>query len=267
MAIREKMLIFDLDGTLLNDDKIITAYTLHALQKCRSQGCLLVIATARSEYNARQFISQVDPDFVVSCDGALIVERKRSGEHNLVFVDEFTGEEVRTMIRTARELAGPDVEITVDTRDEHFWNYKADPRLMYKSWGDPIYTDYQDFCEAALKVCVELSVPEYAQAVAGSSSCCSVVRFSDGNWYKLTKAGATKGNAVKTLSRYTGIPCEDMIAFGDDYVDMEMLKLCGKGIAPANAVSEVRAVCDLVVESNQRDGIAQYLEKELEGNE
>ncbi len=49
------------------------------------------------------------------------------------------------------------------------------------------------------------------------------------------------------------------MAFGDDYADIGMLKLCGKGIAMGNAINEVRNIADLVIGSNDENGIAEYL--------
>ena len=55
----------------------------------------------------------------------------------------------------------------------------------------------------------------------------------------------------------------EITAFGDDYADIGMLKLCGTGIAMGNAVEEVRKIADRVIGSNDEDGIAAYL-SELE---
>lgn len=57
-----------------------------------------------------------------------------------------------------------------------------------------------------------------------------------------------------------GLRMEEITAFGDDYADMGMLELCGKGIAMGNAIEEVKAKADLCIGSNDREGIAEYLE-------
>ena len=54
---------------------------------------------------------------------------------------------------------------------------------------------------------------------------------------------------------------EEMIAFGDDFNDIGMLKLCGKGIAMGNAIKEVKAVANDITKTNNEDGVAYYLEK------
>lgn len=56
---------------------------------------------------------------------------------------------------------------------------------------------------------------------------------------------------------------ENIIAFGDDFADIGMLKLCGLGIAMGNAIREVKEIADDVTKSNDEDGVAYYLEKQV----
>ena len=58
-----------------------------------------------------------------------------------------------------------------------------------------------------------------------------------------------------------GITTDSMIAFGDDYADIGMLQLCGTGVAMGNAIDEVKAKADIVIGSNDEDGIADFIEK------
>lgn len=163
------------------------------------------------------------------------------------------------MIAAAREVCGEDCEITIDTIDSHYWNYKIDPKKQDHSWGDSIYTDFKDFEESSLKMCVEIFEESQAWRLQELLDDCDCVRFSDGCWYKYTKKIATKEQAIMKVCSACGINAEEIIAFGDDYVDIGMLKLCGTGIAMGNAIDEVREQADLVIGSNDEDGIAEYL--------
>ena len=55
---------------------------------------------------------------------------------------------------------------------------------------------------------------------------------------------------------------ESIIAFGDDYADIGMLQLCGTGVAMGNAIDEVKDKADVVIGSNDEDGIAVFIENE-----
>ncbi|MBE6611018.1 MAG: Cof-type HAD-IIB family hydrolase [Ruminococcaceae bacterium] len=252
------MLLFDLDGTLLTSDKTISAATLDALAGCRSRGMRIGVSTSRGEKNCMGFLPQLRPDVAITSGGALM---HVDGE--IVLRVEFSEAETASMIRTARQICGADVEITVDTPDAHYWNYTVDPLAWDKSWGGSIFTDYSDFTPAALKLCVQVFDPETAKRLAAAFPDCDCARFSGSDWYKFTKRSATKENAILRLREICGIRPEEIIAFGDDFSDIGMLKLCGTGVAMGNAIEAVKAAADCVIGDNDHDGIAVYLQEQL----
>ena len=253
-----KLLLFDLDGTLLQSDKTISGRTLKALENAREKGILVGISTSRSEVNCQKFLATLHPDVFISCGGALVRVREQ-----VLFEAAFTPEETMRLIREARRRFGPDVEMTVDTREKHYWNYKVDPKTRDATWGDAIYTDFECVDQPCLKFCVETTEEKTLWKWAESMHDVDGIRFSDSNWYKFTPKSATKENAIQEMARALGIALSDMIAFGDDYADIGMLKLCGTGIAMGNAIPEVKEAADLIIGSNDRDGITEYLESIL----
>lgn len=249
-----RLLLFDLDGTLLRSDKTISQVTLKALHRCREKGILIGVSTSRGEQNSLSFIAELQPDILIASGGALV---KYNGEY--IYRAEFSREETRRMISTAREVCGDGCEITIDTLDSHYWNYKIDPKKQDQSWGDSIYTDFKDFEESSLKMCVEIFEDSQAERLQELLSECDCKRFSDGYWYKFTKRAATKERAIMEVCSACKIKAEEIIAFGDDYADIGMLELCGRGVAMGNAVSTVKEKADCVIGSNDEDGIAEYL--------
>lgn len=249
-----RLLLFDLDGTLLRNDKTISPAVLKAVRDRREKGVLIGVATSRGEQNALSFIEELEPDVLIASGGAVVKYQDR-----YVYRAEFSGEETKRMIGLAREVCGSDCEITIDTIDSHYWNYKVDPKKQDHSWGDSIYTDFTDFEKPSLKMCVEIFGEVQAERLSGLLPECDCVRFSDGYWYKFTKKAATKERAILEVCSACGIRTEEITAFGDDYADMGMLALCGRGIAMGNAVEAVKEKADLVIGSNEEDGIAEYL--------
>ena len=252
-----KLILLDLDGTLLRTDKTVSDYTLDVLERCRTKGCKIAICTARGASNAEKYIARVKPDFVVSSGGALVLAGKET-----VYCSLFSAEETARMIETALALTNGG-EITVDTLTRHYWNYKIDPHSAAMGWGDTVHTDYRDFREPSLKICVQTTEEAVARAVAESVPGCDWARFSDGDWFKFSKDTATKEHAIAAISAATGITPAEMIAFGDDYVDIGMLELCGCGVAMGNAIEAVRRAADDITETNDADGVAKYLERRL----
>ncbi|MCL2548660.1 MAG: HAD family hydrolase, partial [Symbiobacteriaceae bacterium] len=72
---------------------------------------------------------------------------------------------------------------------------------------------------------------------------------------------ATKAAAVAELARIWGIDAADIVAFGDDLNDIDMLNHAGVGVAMGNAVEEVKAIADYICPSNEEDGLARWLQE------
>ncbi|MBQ9608673.1 MAG: HAD family phosphatase [Lachnospiraceae bacterium] len=254
-----KLLLFDLDGTLLRTDKTVSNRTLEMLERCRNMGYLVGIVTSRSEQNSLSFLGRLKPDILITSGGALV----KSGDE-YIYKAIFSKERTCKLIQTARDICGIDTEITIDTLDTHYWNYKIDPKELDQSWGDSVWTDFIDFAEESLKMCVEIFDDGKAQQLIDILDDCDSIRFSDGFWYKFTLKGVTKENSIEIACRKLGINTSDVIAFGDDYADIGMLKMAGIGVAMGNAIDEVKLSADVVIETNDNDGIALYLEKLLQ---
>ncbi len=251
-----KILLFDLDGTLLRNDKTVSEYSLEILSKCKECGHFIGISTSRSEQNCFSFLKEVKPDILISSGWALVRVNEK-----IICSSSFSVRETNSFIESVRKICGMDCEITVDTSDAHYWNYKTNPKEQDKSWGDSIYTDFTDFPYEALKICVEIPHPGLAQKLCEHFSELDSQRFSDGDWYKFTKSGVTKEKAILAVCEACHIDISETVAFGDDYADIGMLKICGIGVAMGNAVQEVKDIADDITLSNEEDGVAAYLEK------
>ena len=251
-----KILLFDLDGTLLRNDKTLSEYTLETLSKCKKCGHLIGISTSRSEQNCLSFLREMKPDILISSGGALVRVNEK-----IICSSFFSVIETKNFIESARKLCGIDCEITVDTLDAHYWNYKTDPKEQDKSWGNSIYTDFTDFKCEALKICVEISKPNLAQKLCEHFSELDSQHFSDSDWYKFTKSGITKEKAIVAVCEACHADVSEIVAFGDDYADIGMLKICGTGVAMENAIQEVKDIADDIALSNEEDGVATYLKK------
>ena len=251
-----KFLLFDLDETLLRSDKTFSLRTLNALRQCREKGVLVGVSTSRAEHNCLDFLPVLKPDILIASGGAVI---KHHDEY--IYTAEFTREETRSIITAAQTVFGEDYQITLDTLDGHYWNYKVDPTIEDPTWGKPIHTDYTDFSGKALKLCVQILDLSKADQFASMLPECDFHRFSGSPWHKITKKNVTKESAVQFACQHFGIDLKDAAAFGDDTPDIGMIRLCGTGVAMGNAVEAVKEAADIVIGTNDDDGIAKFLEE------
>lgn len=118
-----RLLLFDLDGTLLRPDKTISPVNLQALDDCRRAGCGIGIATARYAGSAQAYARQVQPEVLITSCGALAQVQGKT-----VYQDGFAPVEVQRVFACIRRICGAETEMTVDTLQGHFWNYDRNQR-------------------------------------------------------------------------------------------------------------------------------------------
>jgi Cof subfamily protein (haloacid dehalogenase superfamily) len=252
-----KMIIMDLDGTLLTDDKNISNYTLSILRKCKNIGIKVAIATARSEKSAKRCIDLVKPDIMILNGGALVINNKKKIIYERLLSVETTGRIINECLNN-KNIG----DITVETERDYYVSYKEP---AYHS--DYMYGKYYDFSkpmlEKAYKITVEIFDKDTALSIEKRFDECKLTIFSGEKWYRFAHKEAEKMEGIKEISKMESIKISDIIAFGDDYNDIEMIKLCGIGIAMENGVQEIKEAAKYVCGRNNEDGIGKWIEKNI----
>lgn len=248
-----RLIALDLDGTVLRDDKSISSATLDALAKCRRKGIKIVVATARSEKAAERYLGQIKPDLVISNGGALV----RAGSrivHECMLPAGVAHSIIRELMQT-RDYVSMTAEL---------------PSGYYATWdppytGDYAHTKYSDFraplTEDVYKITAELLSAHEAEETAARYPLCAMLTFSGEHWHRFAHRDAGKLNAVRAAAAYFGHDLAAVAAFGDDVNDLDMLRGCGIGVAMGNAALEVKSAADFVCDTNDRDGVAKWLEQ------
>jgi Cof subfamily protein (haloacid dehalogenase superfamily) len=249
------IILSDLDGTLFRDDKSISDFTKETIRQAQAKGLLFGICTSRAKVNAVKFLEGIEPDILITNGGGIVYYQDKK-----IYDCEFTVEEIRKLIAAAFEVFGKDVIISAD--NEHALYSNSRDELGDKFWT---YNDFSDFHETCMKMCIESLDKEKVEKVASVIGLDQIdyLPFSDIPWYKLSKKAATKEKAIEELCRHLNIESSQITAFGDDFNDIGMLKLCGKGIAMENAIEEVKNAADQVCASNEKDGVAKWIEDNL----
>lgn len=254
-----KLIITDLDHTLLHTDKSISSYTKHVFSRCSEAGLWTAIATARYRIGAEPYINTINPDFEISTDGTMI---HRKGE--LIYGCGFSLEATNGIIRELRAI-GTDQELTVATDRHVLWNSRhiAESPVLHKA----VYNDFSEPLSAcAYKIVAELPDKEMAVWISGKFEECRLISYRGENRYGFIRKDAGKVQAIKALAQYADIQLSQIVAFGDDLNDVEMLEQCGTGVAVSNAVEKVLRVADYVTDSNDEDGVARFIDRHILGD-
>lgn len=248
-----KMIVTDLDGTLLRSDKTVSERTLRAFEKCRASGIIIGAATARSKYSARKYLGLLKPDFIISNGGGLA---DIGGK--IVYKSMLDSAAVSGIIKRCREIQ-PYGEITVETDEGYYWNYKEKPPAD-SDYGNAVYCDFSDFDRPAYKITAELEREADMYGITAEFPSCGCLSFTGELWRRFANKDADKVSALKIIAERLGVSADTIAAFGDDLNDIEMLEYCGIGIAMENAVEAAKQAADYVCGTNDNDGAAEFTE-------
>ena len=253
-----KLILSDLDHTLLKSDGSISDHSLSVLKRCREQGMLFAIATARYWIGAERYIELLKPDYEITTDGTII-----HSDGKCIYSCEFSETETDKIVQALLKKK-PDAEITVAVGKTVYWNSKhiAESERLHKA----VYCEYDRplGCRAN-KIVAELPDESIALEIAGEMDC-KIQCYRGEKWYAFLPKGSGKIEAIKAMSEVSGISLNDIVAFGDDKNDIDMLRICGTGIAVSNAISEVLEIADGVTASNDEDGVAEWICRNCVGN-
>ena len=251
-----RMIITDLDNTLLRNDKSISGHTIEVLKKCQSKGIKVVFATARSTQASSSILDQFAPDVFIGYGGALVLAGK-----DVIHRIDIPAEISSRLIREC--LAAPEV-VSILAINESVALTNNCSELAANGFSHYQYTDFSGTHDNRyLKITLDASSPAAVEKIAANYPMCDMLRYTGEDLYRFANRDAVKWNAVKAMAEYYKVSTDEFVAFGDDKNDLEMLANCGTGVAVENAINEVKAVAKYICGSNENDGVAKWLEDNL----
>jgi Cof subfamily protein (haloacid dehalogenase superfamily) len=251
-----KIIITDLDNTLLRRDKTISEYTIEVLKKCQSKGVKVAYATARSKQAYSKFLKQFVPDILISYGGAL-VSVGDTVIHRFDIPPDTSSQIIKECLNTAGVLSVSAINESMA--------FSSDRKYILQK--DSSYYEYTDFSSNLnhryLKISLRATDPAAVLKIASHYPMCDMLGYTNEDLYRFANPKAVKWNAVKSVAEYFNIGTESFVAFGDDYNDLEMLKNCGIGVAVKNAIDKVRFAAKYICETNDNDGVAKWIEEHV----
>lgn len=254
-----KMIVTDLDNTLLYNDETLPGESIEIINRCKEKGVLFVVATSRSIASAKTITDKLKPDAVISsgganamCDNNIIYDAMLSVEDSNRLVKQCINDNKIEFIR----IAGEKVDLTNN----------PDIRLGEKEYGHYIRTDFEVIPEQRIyKITIYSSDIEHVSKMFEKDErCCLITSYSGKNIHKLTHSKATKEDALSEVLKYFGSGFNDVLSFGDDTSDMNMLYLSKIGVAVDNAKQSVKDAANDICDSNEKKGVLKYLADHFE---
>lgn len=264
-----KILFTDLDGTLLDDKKRISAKNSEAIEKMRSLGHKVVICTGRplssAVIQAKRLGLDVPGCYVIAFNGAQIYDFSE----NKVIFSESVPVDIARKVLALGEQEGIHVhtynEVEVLSPEEDTQVKAYCDRILIPFKVVPDIKESLSFDVPKL-LAVELEKPEilnnFQEKVNAVGGDMIDTFFSSRDYLEVVRKGMSKGNAVRYLCEYLRIPIEDSIACGDGENDLPMIECAGFGVCMKNGEEQVKKISDYVTErTNNEDGVAEVIEK------
>ena len=260
-----KLLVTDLDGTLLSTQKSLSVRNQHAIRQAKQRGKYITFATGRNYLSSLPMIRTLQPNApLILYNGSRIEEH---GTRKLVYARDLPAKQaLQAFALNARHqiaiLMYLDDEIYVATQSPEVLAFMARERISCHAAGDlASCLGARDPIKLLLIGSPE-KLTAYAEEYAVREPEPELVR-SEINYLEILAAGVSKGDALSHLAAKMGIPVSEMIAVGDNPNDIEMIRAAGLGVAVQNAHPDLKRVADLITDSNDDDGVAKIIEEYL----
>jgi len=247
-----KMIVTDLDGTFLREDKTVSNYTKSVFARCREAGIKIAYATGRGGSAERV----VPPGLF---DGKIVMNGAVARiDDEIVYSRLIPYEVARPFLLACHERG---INITSEVTGMHYSNF-----VVSDFW--PGITQFQivDFAQHEIdaekiytlnpspenKQFIEQSLPDGLHSVMSSDGL--------GDFLQIMNKDATKSKAVMALAKIWEIDKSEIVTFGNDFNDIDMLQHAGTGVAVANAFNEVKSAASHICDN---DGVAKWIDENV----
>lgn len=268
-----KIIALDIDGTLLNSKGEITERTKKSLERALEEGNIVVIASGRDPNGVKEYAKILKLDhydgLLSNYNGARITNY---GKDEIIINHTLDLDEMKELLAFSEELEDMNYTIyydgkcytnSMDTYRLEDTQTKNNMKLVY----DPDLSYNVDFePNNVLFACDPEKISEPLNKIYDKFSDKFTLVKSTPYYYEVMPKGVSKGESLIEIAKYYGIPMSDIIAFGDEDNDLLMIEAAGVGVVMANGSKAMLEAADYVTLSNDEDGIADYLEKYVLGD-
>ena len=263
-----KLLVLDVDGTLLNNEKEISKRTLAALLKVQHMGIRIVLASGRPTSGIMPFAKALElgnfGGYILSYNGCQVI---KAGTGEVMFERRINPEQIPYLEKKSRKNG-----FSIFTyHDDYILTDNADDlHIRKEAWLNNLRIMEEEEFSIAIDFapCKCVLVSDDEEALRGLEN--HWKRRLDGvldvfpsepYFLEVVPCGVDKANTLGVLMEQLGVKREEVIAIGDGVADVTMLQLAGKSVAMGHAQDSVKICADYVTASNEEDGVAQAVEK------
>ncbi|MCS7461396.1 Cof-type HAD-IIB family hydrolase [Paenibacillus doosanensis] len=256
-----RLIVSDLDGTLLSEDHSLTEPVKEAVRRFRANGGMFTIATGRFGLAAQKIVEELDIDIpFILCNGSVIADRSRVWSASTLELRELTpfllAAERSGVTVMLFEEAG--VSVLSRTAAVEQFEIKEGIRCVVvdpseEGWqGKPLQKILLIGDMRRIRELWELHLPSFNRSYATIQS--------EDDYFEVIPPNQSKGSALKKLAELLQVTPAEVLGIGNQLNDMDMIEYAGVGAAVANSHPELKAKASFVCSRCYGDGVVEAME-------
>ncbi|WP_409294764.1 Cof-type HAD-IIB family hydrolase [Peribacillus sp. SCS-26] len=262
----QHLIVLDLDGTLLKNDKTISPRSKSVLNGLMNQGHQVMIATGRPFRSSEMYYHEAGLNTpIVNFNGAFVhhpLDTAWGSYHSPL--------DIKVSKDIVEALNGFKFHnIIAEVRDDVYFHYHDEKMMDIFNMGKPRITtgDLRNFLEEPPTSMLIHTEEAYVHAIRDHLQEVHAEVIEHRRWadpfhvIEIVKKGLNKAVGIQRVAEYLNIPRERIIAFGDEDNDLEMIEYAGCGVAMGNGIGGLKGIANEITLSNEEDGIAVFLEE------
>lgn len=263
----KKILVLDLDGTLLSSEKQITSATMEALRKLQQAGHIIVLASGRPEGGIQPVAERLELEkydgYVLAFNGAKVIDWK---SRKVLFQQTIEHQYLQALYDAAKKH-----HLTILTYNNNdaiagtAVNKYADFEIRINQMKLQEVEDFTSYVDFPIIKCLMAGEPEQVatcekELLKSFGDRLGIFRSED-FFLEIVAQNIDKGASVERLVQHLGGSRANVVCCGDAYNDIPMIRYAGVGVAMANAKDAVKREADVIAGLNDADGLVPIIEK------
>ncbi|MBP1931213.1 Cof-type HAD-IIB family hydrolase [Ammoniphilus resinae] len=262
MKSKYQLIALDIDGTLLNDHYECDGETRALLQSLEEAGLEIVLCTGRALEPTKKVAEMVGVgSYLITDNGSVTYHTPTRDAVSIKAIDPDYLENILEILNNKH------VHIDVTAMEKMYTiPHHAEIADMYKKYmvNPVILEQLEELPEPILKATLygsEKEIDQIYEELPQQLIPYQVQCFRSGPYFiDVMNKQATKGTALASLTKRLNISSNTVIAIGNYYNDIDMIRFAGMGVAMENAPEKVKIAADLITESNNQQGVKRALE-------
>lgn len=264
-----KLVLSDIDGTILDDNNLIDSKLKYELQILKKKNIPFILSSARSPEGMYPIAKELDiSENPIACyNGAYIVKNIDQSDPLIISSHPLLTDEINKIFDMIQKQF-PTVSINLYSKSSWYVN-QTDQWIEAESDITnivPTTTDLRRLIQAGpvhklMLIDQPGVIKDLMSTLQKTNFNQSTFILSKQNYLEITDKKASKCEALKDLCHYFKIPIEDTMTLGDNFNDVPMFKESGLGVAMENAPEEVKGFANEVTVSNNHNGVSSALRK------